>query len=277
MSRQAYSRHWKKEQDQVQIWSDLELKVQLIRSEHPSMGLRTIYCLLQPQEIGRDKFEKFFLAKGYRVKKKKKYEKTTRKGGLYWRYKNRMKDKEIRDINIVWVSDITYYLVKGEFCYIVLIMDVYSRRIIGYDASSNMYAESSCRALTMAFRARKIKNYNGNLIHHSDKGAQFMSNMYINLLEKYGCNISVAESVYENSHIERVNGTIKNDYLSHWSINNKEELIRGLARAVRNYNETRPHHSLPGKMTPMQFEESLLNLVAQELPTVKLYTEASKN
>lgn len=87
------------------------------------------------------------------------------------------------------------------------------------------------------------------------------------------CEISVAENVYENSHIERVNGTIKNDYLFHWKIRNEKELQSQLKRAIRNYNETRPHSSLLKHMSPKEFERSLLSLSCQELPTVQLYTE----
>jgi transposase InsO family protein len=240
------------------------------------MGLRTIYTLLKPPEVGRDKFESYFLSKGYRVKKKLTYIKTTRKGGLYWRYKNLMKDRIIKNINQVWVSDITYFLVEGKFYYITLLMDVYSRRIIGYNADKNMYAETTCKTLEMAFKSRKIKNYQGSLIHHSDKGSQYMSQVYLNMLEMYGCKVSVADNAYENSHMERVNGTIKNDYLRHWRIENEEALKKGLARAVRNYNEFKPHAALPEKLPPSKFEESLLHLPAQKLPTVKLYTEESK-
>lgn len=133
--------------------------------------------MLKPPNVGRNKFERYFIEQGYGVKKVKRYYITTRRGGNYKRFTNLMRDKKIRGINQVWVSDITYYKISDKFYYIVLIMDVYSRRIIGYDASGNLYAESSYRALKMAIKARKIGQDSKGLIHHSDKGSQFMSDL----------------------------------------------------------------------------------------------------
>lgn len=141
-----------------QKWADTEyLIVGLIlqtREVHPGMGLRVIYDILKPNGLGRDAFISIGFAYGFRLITFKNPIRTTF-SSPYSRYKNLLVDKKLDEISQLWTSDITYYNLGGIFYYIVLIMDVYSRKIIGYSVADNMKADNNCQALAMAFKTRK--------------------------------------------------------------------------------------------------------------------------
>jgi transposase InsO family protein len=178
---------------------------------------------------------------------------------------------EFTDINQLWSSDITYFFCLEQFFYIVFIMDVYSRRIIGYSIADNMRAENNLSALEMAVKTRGIAKYQYNLIHHSDKGTQYASDSYTEMLEAYEIRISMCNEVYENTHIERVNDTIKNQYLKRMEIRTKEELKQKLDEAIKAYNETRPHQSLK-MISPIEYEKRLLTIEKEKRHKMKIYT-----
>ena len=241
-----------------------------VRGVHPGMGLRTMYEMLHPEGIGRDAFVALGLQGGFRLKNTEKQTRTTYSVKSN-RYGNLLAAIEFTGINQLWSSDITYLFCLDQFFYIVFIMDVYSRRIIGYNIADNMRAENNLASLKMALHTRGIKNYEHGLIHHSDKGTQYASDAYTTLLEQSGIRISMCDEVYENTHIERVNDTIKNQYLNRLEINNREELKRKLDEAIKAYNETRPHQSLK-KMPPVVYENYLQTISKEARIKMKIYT-----
>jgi putative transposase len=240
------------------------------REIHPGMGLRMMYEMLKPEDIGRDAFIALGLSEGFRLKSVEKKVRTTYSIKSN-RYKNLLVGKWFTDINQVWSSDITYLYCLDRFYYIVMIMDVYSRRIIGYSIADNMRAENNFAALKMALMLRGITNYHKTLIHHSDKGSQYASDLYTQTLDNYGIEISMCEDVLENSHIERVNETIKDQYLNRWQINSEKELTQKVKQAMDTYNNLRPHQSL-NKMTPVEYENLLLKVPMQQRHKMDIYT-----
>lgn len=246
-----------------------------VRQLHPGMGLRTMYEMLQPDGIGRDGFVALGLQEGFRLKSIEKQTRTTYSVKSN-RYKNLLGEEEFDGINQLWSSDITYFHLGDQFFYIVFIMDVYSRRIVGYSLADNMRAENNLLALQQALKLRGIKDYEGHLIHHSDKGSQYVSDDYTALLEQYGIRISMCNEVYENTHIERVNDTIKNQYLKRWSIGNVKELSDRLADAVKAYNEQRPHQSLNG-MSPVEYEKYLKPIENKKRKKMTIFTVKPNN
>jgi hypothetical protein len=262
-----------------QKWSDLEYLVVgailEIRELHPGMGLRVIYDVLQPSGLGRDAFISIGITYGFRLIAYKNITKTTF-SSPYSRYRNLLMNKRLDDINQLWTSDITYYKI-GDICYyIVMIMDVYSRKIIGYSLADNMRAENNCTALKMAFSVRKQKLFS-DLIHHSDRGGQYISDDYVTLLKAAGIKISMCNEVYENAHIERVNGTIKNQYLRHWNITNFEDLKKRLKNTINTYNALKPHSSL-NKLSPDSFEQYIKELELVNRPKLPIWTcDETKN
>jgi transposase InsO family protein len=240
------------------------------REIHPGMGLRMMYEMLKPEDIGRDAFIALGLSEGFRLKSVEKKVRTTYSIKSN-RYKNLLVGKWFTDINQVWSSDITYLYCLDRFYYIVMIMDVYSRRIIGYSIADNMRAENNFAALKMALMLRGITNYHKTLIHHSDKGSQYASDLYTQTLDNYGIEISMCEDVLENSHIERVNETIKDQYLNRWQINSEKELTQKVKQAMDTYNNLRPHQSL-NKFTPVEYENLLLKAPMQQRHKMDIYT-----
>ncbi len=241
-----------------------------VREIHPGMGLRTIYDLVQPDGIGRDAFIALGLREGFRLKAIEKQTRTTYSVKAH-QYTNLLTERRFTDINQLWSSDITYVYCLNKFYYLVMIMDVYSRRIIGYSLADNMRAENNFNALKMAFNLRGINHYHGQLIHHFDKGSQYASDLYTETLQEYGVQISICNEVYENTHIERLNDTIKNQYLGRMDIKDERDLKRKVKKTIEAYNLQRPHKSL-AKMTPTQYEEHIKNIPKEKRAKMEIYT-----
>lgn len=239
-----------------------------IRELHPGMGVRTIYEQFQPEGIGRDAFISLGIQAGFRLRSIENHQKTTRSVKNH-RYINLLEGRRFTDVNQIWVSDIFYFPLCGKHYYVVLLMDVYSRRIIGYSLADNLRAENNLIALNMALTLRGVENYNQGLVHHSDRGSQYVSDNYTDLLTDYGIQISMCIDVLENAHCERVNGTIKNDYLNRWNIQSFAELSIRLPMAVENYNN-RLHQNI--KMTPMEFETYVKELSMDKRPILEIFT-----
>jgi transposase InsO family protein len=270
LSRQAHHQALKRAAEQ-QTKSVLYVRLmEQVRDIHPGMGLRTIYEMAQPEGIGRDSFVALGLQEGFRLKTIEKYTRTTYSIKSN-RYKNLLDGITLAGINEVWSSDITYYYGFDHFFYIVLIMDVYSRRIVGYNLADNMRAGNNLQALKMALQTRGIANYQQQLIHHSDKGTQYASDSYTEALTTAGIQISMCKEVYENTHIERLNDTIKNQYLYRLEINNEKQLKSKLDEVVKSYNETRPHQAI-NRLSPIQYENSLKDIPPEKRTKMTIYT-----
>lgn len=245
----------------------------ILKKEHPGCGVEKMYYTLQPNTMGRDKFCEIFLSLGYGVKSVKNYRKTTIAGHI--NYPNLIAGMEVIRPHQVVQSDITYFDLKGDFYYMVFIVDVYTRQIIGYQVSNNMRAEANLRALDMALE--KMKYLPGGLIHHSDRGSQYGSDLYRNRLTEQDIHISMGLVATDNAFAERVNGIIKNEYLKLWRIVDFQDLKRKVKKAVDHYNKKRKHRGHKMKFTPMEFYKNWLDLNTQDRPKVIIYTEGRKN
>ena len=228
--------------------------VHKVRKDHPRMSARTMYRLIQPQTIGRDKFERLCLENGFRVKKQKNYRVTTNSNGVV-RFPNLIKDIEVTAVNQVFVSDITYYEMNGRFSYLTFIMDLYNREIVGSSESDNLRTENTTiPAIRQLIRLRGSQNLEG-AIFHSDGGGQYYCKEFIGITKKLKmCNSMTQEKVFENSHSERLNGIIKNDYIYPYGPDDRPALKKDLKKAVWMYNNEKPHSSL-NDLTPVQYRK----------------------
>lgn len=270
VSKQAVHKHNHRQQSWEELVAELQVQVDEIRAIHPGCGLEKLYDALKPSWLGRDKFIAAFMNLGYRVRHQRSYVKTTVPTQL--RYPNLIEGLLVRDKNRVWQTDITYYEIGGRFYYLVFIIDIYTKVIRGYQASDHMRAEANLKALLMAL-ADADEVY--GLIHHSDRGSQFVDKDYCEMLNRKGIHISMGMIAQENAYAERINGTIKNEYLKHKTIGSLSALRKELRKAVNHYNEERIHRHLPGKQSPRQFEIQLLDLSTQNRPKVIIYTEGN--
>lgn len=273
ISKQSHFQRVSREQDLVSRQPCYMGLIETVRQMHPSMGLRAIYDQFEPEGIGRDAFIKLGLEAGYRIKTAENPIKTTQSVKTS-RYKNLLADYRLTDVNQLWVSDIFYFPLEGRHFYVVLIMDVYSRLILGYSIADNMRAENNVSALNMALAKRRTANYDHKLIHHSDRGGQYISDKYTETLDKYKIRISMCTDVLENAHCERVNGTIKNGYMKAWHPETQKQLFASLPKAVNNYNN-RQHASL-NRMTPIHYETYIKELELNQRTVMKIFTMKQK-
>ena len=234
---------------------ELRCQIDLIREDHPGCGLEKLYYQLHPDWIGRDRFVKLFNSLGYCLNEHKKFIKTTLPIPI--QYPNLIEGLLVFGVNTVWQSDITYYRIGEEMYYIVFIEDIYSRRILGYQASSHMRAQANIKTLQMSLKTRDC-DLTGT-IHHSDRGSQYIDKGYLKMLEDRDMLVSMGLRGQDNAYVERINGIIKNEYLKHWTISSFKELKVSLERAVNHYNSKRIHRSLPGRLSPIDFEEIIKN------------------
>jgi len=229
-----------------------------IRQDHPRMSARDIYIKLQPGCMGRDQFERFCMDSGYRIKKLRNFRVTTNSLGVT-RFPNMIKDFKCTRVNQVFVSDITYFDIGPDTYYLTFIMDLYNREIVGCSASDNLRTESTTlSALHRVINERGRANLKGAIMH-SDGGGQYYCNEFKTLTKELGMiNSMTEEKVYENSHAERLNGIIKNNYLYPYGPTNMTSLKKLLDKAVFMYNTGKPHKAL-GKLTPKSFKVTIDN------------------
>ena len=255
ISRQGHHSSKKRWSCKETLRTDILSRVRQARLSHPRMGSRPMYKLLNVQGMGINQFERMLSAEGLGVKMKRNRRKTTDGSKYKGRLKNLLNGKKVEQVNQVWVTDITYFQVKDKVFYISIIMDIYSRRILGCEVYENMLAENNMAVLKQALKCRNQTSYLYHLIHHSDKGSQFMSRGYKELLSKFEIEISVAENSLQNGYAERINSTIKNDYLVFHSTEDLKTLRKKLKHCVWLYNHERPHSSL-NYLIPVAFEQS---------------------
>lgn len=218
-----------------------------LRIDHPGCGVEKMYYTLNPEFLGRDRFIELFMDLGFKLKKKINYKRTTY--AVTSTYKNLIKGMRVTAPSIVWQSDITYYDVNDRFYYAVFIIDIYTKIIVGYQVSDNLRATANMRAMEMA-----LADYKAPKIHHSDRGGQYIYKEYTELLKDEKCKISMCKSSQDNAYAERINRTIKEEYLDHWKPTNFKELKDFTTRAVNHYNTHRLHDHL-GRMSPFQYNE----------------------
>ena len=230
------------------------------RMELPREGGKKLYKAIEPDfvtaqiKFGRDKL--FDLLREYNllIRRRKKYVHTTNSHHRFHKYDSLLKDFTPTGPNQVWVSDITYIRKTRGFCFLALITDAYSRKIVGYDLSDSLELAGCLRALKRALR-QLPKGH--NLIHHSDRGIQYCSNQYVEILQKYKIRISMTEEnhCYENAIAERVNGILKDEFFLDEYFQSTEKAKQACDYAINRYNNKRLHLSLNYKTPQMVHQD----------------------
>jgi putative transposase len=239
-----------------------------IRKDHPGAGCRIMAKDLRCKGWGRDKIEQLLLSNGYRLHYPVNYVRTTySQTDVY--YPNLIEGLELTEINRVVQTDITYYRAGEKFYYVVFLIDVYSRRIVGYAVNKNLEAEGNIKALKMLLKTRKGDDLS-KLIHHSDRGSQYIDQEYRQLLKDNGITPSMCKAAWENAYTERINRTIKEGYLDRWVIKDYRSLSKSVTKAVKHYNNKRKHKNI-GDKNPVQFEKEVENLPEEQRPKEKIY------
>ena len=229
-----------------------------IRSLDPGIGGVKLWYMYHDEfggdyPIGRDRFCRILDENGLKVRLRIRKPRTTDSTHGLPTYPNLIKDFIPTAPNQLWVSDITYIVIMDDyhhhFCYLSLILDAYTEEIVGWSVGPTLDTTYPLEALRMALE--RIEGKEINLIHHSDRGCQYVSREYVNLLKDYGIRISMTESgdPKDNAQAERINNTMKNELLKDIRFSNIDDVIAAVSRAVDFYNNERPHMSID-MMTP---------------------------
>lgn len=253
-SRQAYYQRNKYEYKE-RIKSEILLQlVAKQREKMPRLGGRKLIEIIQPgipQELrlGRDLFFDFLRQNGLLIRKRRRKVRTTYSNHWLHKYPNLIKEFTPERAQQLWVSDITYVETNEGFCYLNLITDAYSRKIIGWQVGDTLEAKHTVKALKMALDQLPARTK--DLIHHSDRGVQYCCEEYVKFLNQNHIKISMTEDgdPRENAIAERVNGILKDEWLNQMKLQSKLEVIQWLEQIIRIYNQDRPHSSL-GMKTP---------------------------
>lgn len=253
ITRQAHQQARKRNQQQIAIFDRIRIYIQAQRVAHGGSGLKKLYHQMPDKPTGRDIFIKYATKAGLALKRRKNYIRTT--FSVFSMYSNLLANAVLTNINQAWSGDITYVHIGQNHAYVFLLMDIYSRRLLGYIASDSMSASVNVSCLKMAIRTRKGQALKGT-IHHSDRGGQYIAGDYLMMLQDYNFKISMCSSALDNAFSERINRTIKEEYLDHHRFETLTELQKILKQSVHHYNHVRPHLAL-NMMTPVEFEKHI--------------------
>lgn len=252
-----YRRNWSESKNRDKSKKAIEL-VNSIRLSMPRLGAKKLYYLLREDlnslNIGRDKLFDILRANKMLIKPARSYHITTNSHHRFYKHKDLIQNIEYTRPEQVWVNDITYIGSRNNHQYLALITDAYSKKIVGYEVSDSLDADIVINAFKMALKQRKYKS--NPLIHHSDKGIQYCSNEYQELLSKNNILVSMTEKYdpYSNAIAERVNGILKQEFKIE---RNKLDLMERkllIKEVIEIYNTKRPHYSCYMK-TPEQMHK----------------------
>jgi putative transposase len=259
LNRDAYYKYLKRFKKREKVKAQVIEMVRKERKEQPRVGGRKLHEALKPAfvaadlNVGRDYLFDILREHEMLIKRKKATCRTTFSHHRFYTYKNLVKNMLVTRQNQVWVSDITYIRTVSGFCYLALITDLYSRKIVGYDISDSLELAGCLRALKKALRHARPAT---GLVHHSDRGFQYCSNQYVDELKKHGILISMTEEnhCYENAIAERVNGILKDEFYLDQCFYSTYHACNAAKNAIEIYNSKRLHLSLGYKTPNMVFE-----------------------
>jgi putative transposase len=245
---QAYHKKQKRNVLQLSQEQLILQQIDAIRKYQPRCGGRKLFIMLQPffkahqVTMGRDQFFDLLRTNKLLVRRIKRSVHTTNSKHHFHRYPNMVKDFTPLKAHEMWVADITYIPLKNRFAYLFLITDAYSRKIVGFHVSDDMKVSSATVALRKALAQKPAETI---VIHHSDRGIQYCSTAYVQLLQQHHAHISMTQNgdPYENAIAERVNGILKSELISRYYDTIDIASIH-IARCITIYNYKRRHSSL---------------------------------
>lgn len=236
--------------------ADLQDRIEQICVEWPRYGYRRVTHQLQDEEWGvnHKKVARIMREKSLQCRVKKKWITTTDSNHRFWIYRNRLRGLPITRTNQVWVADITYIRLLTEFIYLAVVMDLFSRKIIGWAISRNIDEPLTRAALQMALEQRKPAP---GCIHHSDRGVQYASMRYTQDLKDAGFEISMSAkgNPYDNAAMESFMKTLKQEEVYLYDYKTMVDAVGRLPIFLDDvYNQKRLHSSLD-YMSPNKFEQ----------------------
>jgi len=237
--------------------ADLRDLIEKIQSQYPAYGVRSVYWELlwgYHKRVNRKRIARVMRKYGLKALIYKGFKICTTDSKHNQRiYPNLTAGKEVSAPNRIWASDITYIRIQTGFVFLAAILDLFSRRAIGWALSKRINTQLCLAALKMAIEARSPEP---GCIHHSDRGAQYASDEYVELLTSNGFEISMSRkgNCWDNAFVESFFGTLKREEVYLCDYQDINDVIRRLPQFIEDlYNQKRRHSSLGG-LSPIEFE-----------------------
>lgn len=261
VSRVGYYRRWRASKPREEETA-LRDRLQNLALAHRHYGYRRIGVLLRREgwEANHKRVLRILRADNLLCLRRRAFVPPTTDSRHSWQpWPNLARGMQTTGINQLWVADITYVRLNEEFVYLAVVLDAHSRCVVGWTLERHLGSILAIRAVKMALAARKPEP---GMIHHSDRGFQYACPEYVRLLQDQGIQISMSRvgNPYDNAKAESFMKTLKQEEVNGRSYRDIDHVRRCIAEFLENVYNRRRLHSALGYQTPVEFEESLVNL-----------------